>query len=960
MMPFPDPPPGVPEKNPTGVYRFSTSVPAGWKGRRVIIHFGGVESVLALYASGRFVGLSKGSRLPAEFDVTDYLEDGVLQLAAVVIRWSDASFVEDQDHWWMAGIFRSVYLYATESVRINDVFARAVAEPSTLPDEGAWQGVVDGRLDVVVDVGHSGEPRDTLVKLQLHDLSGRAVLSRPPASAVSSDYRLSGFQARFAVKVPKPKLWSSETPHLYRLLVTLEDTKGRVMEATSTRVGFRSVEVRDRQLLINGRPVLIKGANRHEHDPDRGKTVPVERSLQDILLLKQFNFNAVRCSHYPDDPSWYDLCDEYGIYLIDEANIESHHYYDQICRSPRYAQAFLERGMRMVLRDKNHPSIIAWSLGNESGYGPNHDALAGWIRRYDPSRVLHYEGAMHGEWGQGPRDYSAGHSVTDLVCPMYPHWDELEAWAITTQDHRPFIMCEYSHAMGNSNGGLADYFALFEKYHGLQGGFIWEWLDHGIPLTAGNGERYWAYGGDFGDEPNDLNFVTDGLVWPDRVPHPAMYEFKKLAQPVSVECSRPASGRIRVRNRMDFETLAWLAGSWTVTVDGVVVQKGRLPKLKIGPGETSDLEIAIEKPRLQFGEEAWLNVSFRTSREVPWAPKGHEVAWEQFLLGVGKRRQTSRAVSGTLVLERATGFATVKGEEFLLEYDTEGARITRWLWGGRELLTQGPRLNLFRAPTDNDGLKLFPRDSRRMNAKALSRWLDLGLDRVELEVRRAVAKKSGDGSVVISSTHVAGVDGKTLPVTHKQVTTITPDGRLRFENEVRLGKAAADLPRVGVTLSLPGGFEEVEWYGRGPHESYWDRKSGAAVGLYHGTVREQHVPYIMPQENGNKTDVRWLALSIGEGAGLVFTFEEPLEAGVSHFAAHDLFRARHTIDLVERPETIVTIDVHQRGLGTASCGPDTLPQYTIGAGTYRFVYTVAPYAPGRGEPAATVGKLRIL
>ena len=637
QMPFPELPPEVPERNPTGVYRTRFELPADWAGRRIVLHFGGVESVLLLYVNGRFAGMSKGTRVPAEFDVTGYLSPGGNLLAAKVVRWSDGSFLEDQDHWWNAGIYRGVYLVATEDAYIGDVFARGDYDPATRA----------GTLACTVSLGFVRPPRAaSRVEARLYDPSGRPVMREPLGTDVDPDYRASSFIARLSRGFGRVRPWSAEQPDLYRLTVTLKDGAGRVVESTSTRVGFRRVEVRDRELLVNGRAVMIRGVNRHEHHETRGKAVPRETMLADVLLMKRFNINAVRCSHYPDDPYWYELCDEYGLYVWDEADIEAHAYYDQLCRHPRFAAAFLDRGMRMVLRDKNHPCVVVWSLGNESGYGENHDALAGWIRRFDPSRPLHYEGAMHGELTQGIRDWTGGRHASDIVCPMYPALDDVRRWAETTDDRRPMILCEYSHAMGNSNGNLKEYWELFERCRGLQGGFVWEWLDHGIRQTDARGRAYWAYGGDFGDEPNDRNFITDGLVWPDRTPHPAMYELKKLVQPVGVEARSLAARRFRIRNKQHFTGLAWLAGLWDLSVDGRVVKRGRLPRLVAAPGAAMDVTLEYGAPDVRPGEEAFLTFRFVTVRDLPWAPKGHEVAWEQFALPARPKRAARRVAGG--------------------------------------------------------------------------------------------------------------------------------------------------------------------------------------------------------------------------------------------------------------------------------------------------------------------------
>jgi beta-galactosidase len=954
QMPFPNLPPDVPDENPTGVYRTRFDLPADWKGRRVVIHFGGVESVLFLYVNGMFIGLSKGTRVPAEFDITPALVPGSNLVAAKVVRWSDGSFLEDQDHWWNAGIYRDVYLVATDAAYVQDVFARGDYDPAT----------GKGSLAVTVSLGFTSPPDAACkVETRLYDTAGREVLRAPITAEVAPGYRESSFAARMTQALGKVRPWSAEEPNLYRVTVVLHDPAGRIVEATACRIGFRRVEVRDRQLLINGKPVLIRGANRHEHHETLGKAVPRETMLADVLLLKRFNFNAVRTSHYPDDPYWYDLCDEYGLYVWDEADIESHAYYDQLCRHPRFATAFLDRGMRMVLRDKNHPSIVVWSMGNESGYGENHDALAGWIRRFDPSRALHYEGTMRGEWSQRERDWTRGHHASDIVCPMYPHVDDVRKWAETTTDWRPFIMCEYSHAMGNSNGNLREYFDLFAKYKGLQGGFIWEWLDHGIVKKDAAGRSYWAYGGDFGDEPNDRNFITDGLVWPDRTPHPAMFEFKKLAQPIAVEgrdARSVAAGRFRVHNREYFTGLGWITGRWEVSVDGRVVKRGAMPRITAGPGEAMD--VALELPRLDVkpGQEAFITFRFVTARDLRWAPRGHEVAWEQLALpakvvaatGRTTRTPPRRAAAVPIRLTDAAGAITISGDTFRIVIDRANGRIREWTRSGARLLEAGPMGIAWRAPTDNDGLKLFPRDTR----KALTRWLDQGLDKATMSLVRLSAKRSDDGAVVLV-THDLSVDGKPVGLRHEQTLTVLAGGEVKFANEMKLASRLADLPRLGVEIVMAPGFEKALWFGRGPHESYWDRKAGAAIGLYESTVDSLHVPYIMPQENGSRADVRWLALENGNGLGVVFAAVEPLQATASHHTAQDLYRARHTVDLERKPQTRVFLDTRQRGLGTASCGPDTLEEYRISAGTYAWTYWIASYVPGSADPGARAREL---
>ena len=538
QMPWGNARPACPDANPTGLYRHGFEVPAEWNGRRIVLQIGGAESVLYVWVNGHPVGMGKDSRLPQEFDITDFVEWGKKNLlCCAVVKWSDATFIEDQDQWWMGGIFRDVFLYATAPTHIADVFALADLKPD----------LTTGLLTVTTKIGFPGEPEDGWsVEAQLYGPGGAAVFSALLAGPLKAatkhrDHEQAPLgQVVLRAEVPTPSLWSSETPSLYTLTVALYSPAGDVVEATGCRLGFRRVEIGDRELQINGRPVLIRGMNRHEHDPVRGKAITRESMIADIQLMKRFNVNAVRTSDYPNAEAWYDLCDEYGLYLVDEANLESHAFQNEMCRDPAYASAFVERGLRMVERDKNHASVILWSLGNESGYGPNHDAMAGWIRHYDPSRPLFYEPAIWG-WDKtpGPSLYElmgrwgwdrpkSGKPASDIICPMYFPISSLVKWAQfdDPDDRRPLILCEYSHAMGNSNGSLGDYWDAFEAYDGLQGGFIWEWVDHGLAQTTADGRPYFAFGGDFGDKPNDLNFCCDGIVGADRVPHPALWEFK--------------------------------------------------------------------------------------------------------------------------------------------------------------------------------------------------------------------------------------------------------------------------------------------------------------------------------------------------------------------------------------------------------------------------------------------------
>jgi beta-galactosidase len=723
--------------------------------------------------------------------------------------------------------------------------------------------------------------------------------------------------------VPKPHLWSAEAPYLYTLTVTLKTPHGK--EYLRTRIGFRSLKVANRELLINGKAVMIKGVNRHDHSEITGSAVSRADMEKDIRLMKQFNINAVRTSHYPPDPYWLDLCDEYGLYVIDEANIEAHAYHET-CRDPRYTYAFVERVRSMVERDKNHPSIIFWSLGNETGYGPNHDAAAGWVRGADPSRLLHYEGALSPWMGDIIYSPDAGVRVTDVVTAMYSQIDDIVGWAKAEVGDRPFILCEYSHAMGNSNGSLANYWEAFEAYHGLQGGFIWEWIDHGIRQTDAAGQSYWAYGGDFGDVPNDYNFCADGLVWPDRTPHPALYEYKYLIQPVSAKL---LDNRVlRLTSKQDFIDLDWLEGYWELAVDGLPVQSGTLPSLTLKPGAS------IEIPALYIAGdwpgEAFLNLRFYQKTATLWAAAGHEVAWVQLPVAAAPAHHVELAHnfveqhSGSNVLLLRSGTTQVifsQSDGTVIEFSAAGQRI----------ISSGPMLNLWRAATDNDGLRLAPPNPWK---KALDHWKALGLHQIEEQF--VSMKQVAPNSVEVVQR--ASGHGQPDDILYTTRYDVFSSGLLQVTHHIRVSDELRDLPRVGVTWVLDQGYDQLEWYGRGPWENYADRKAAAMIGRYQSTVADQYVPYILPQSHGNKSDVRWVTLTNQSGRGLKVEGLPTLNFSASHFTEQDVFAALHTTDLHPRDEVILHLDYQQRGLGSASCGPDTLPQYQLNATEYRLAY----------------------
>lgn len=983
-MPFIPNPPFVPEDNPTGLYRHTFTMPDDWQERQTFISFDGVESAFYLWLNGLPVGYSQGSRLPAEFDVTPYVRPGENMLAAMVIRWSDGSYLEDQDHWWMAGIYRDVYLYATPKIHIADFFARTELDAEYRDATLKVQAKIDFFNPSPPCAEYTGEIRqpdpnsaEYVVEMQLFDAEQQPVFDAPVMQPVLP-FDWSMTRVNFKKQVANPRKWSAETPYLYTLVLHLKNKDGDTLEVESCKIGFRQVEIKGRELLINGQPVLMKGVNRHDHHDTHGKTITEELMMADIKLMKQFNLNAVRTAHYPNAERFYELCDEYGLYVIDEANIEAHALYNQLCHNPDWTHAFVERGQRMVERDKNHPSIIMWSLGNESGYGPNHDALAGWIRGADPTRPLHYEGAisqyavmLNGQAGfeltgpstpeqeeQARRDgWEVGHLVTDVVCPMYPTVAHIIAYAREPANTRPLIMCEYAHSMGNSTGNLKEYWNAIESNYGLQGGFIWDWVDQGLLKVDEQGRQYWAYGGDFGDTINDRNFCINGLIWPDRTPHPAMYEYKKVLQPVSISHEQLVMSKeelpitkyqLLITNKQYFTDLSDYRATWEIAIDGQIMHHSALPLPNIPPGDTQPVQLALPDMDVPPGAESYLTVRFVLAHNTPWAEAGHEVAWEQFKLPITSPNPQPLLPEKMpeLVLSQSVDQAVVSGSNFELCFDAAAGKITSFTFGEIPVLSNGPELNVWRAATDNDIAIIAPEDRR-----PLPKWLKAGLNRLECAVERIEIEQPQPQVVRITTWTISQAPGCDDSINHQQTTTIYGSGDVVIENTVEANIEADTLPRIGLKMQMPPGFEQLTWYGRGPHENYIDRNAGAPVGQYGGAVDEQYVPYIFPQENGNKTDVRWAALTNDAGIGLLATGDQPLEISASHFTADDLHQANHTNELKRRDEVTLNLDIKQLGLGGASCGPGVLPQYLVKPGVYQFTVRLRPFATDEENPA---------
>ena len=907
QMPWENLPPNVPEENPTGVYRRIFGLEKDWTERKTILHFDGVESVFWVYLNGQEVGYAKDTRTSTEFDISPFLKDGENQLTIIVVKWSDASFIEDQDHWWMAGIYRDVYLRSVPENSISDLFANA-----SLDDK-----YENGKLNLKFHANFKDSSEDWKYNCQLYDVDGKAVLNSPVETDTKGS-SLSWYPAstdpqhtkgEITIDIPSPEQWSAESPYLYTLTVSLVNPDGKVIDATGIKIGFRNIEIKNRELLINGQPVLINGVNRHDHDDTHGKTVSVELMKRDLDLMKQFNFNAIRTSHYPNAPEFYDLCDEYGFYVIDEANIEHHAFYNDLCSNPQWATAFVDRAVGMVERDKNHPCIYAWSLGNESGCGENHAAMAGWIRHFDPSRTIHYEGASHNAYYNKIDNLNM--ATTDFIAPMYAAVDACIDWVKNQKDPRPFILCEYSHAMGNSNGNLKEYFEVFEKYHGLQGGFVWEWIDHGIKQVDENGTEYWAYGGDFGDEPNDSNFCADGLVWPDRTPHPAMFEYKKLAQPLKISAIDVAQGRFEIFNKNYFIDLSYLEIVWELKVDGKVIQSGTMPMPAIAPRQKEEIKLNIDK----INDNSYLRLSFRRTSDTLWSKVGEEIAWEQF-------KMPFKAINNSSI---QTSFELNPGSNFenILELNNlPSATVSSSIW---------------RAPTDNDGIKnMIKADDE---SRVLNVWVKKGVDKSKTTVE---SSKFEDGKLLISQI----VECRETAINHKQVYSPLPGGAILVENTFDVPEDLSDLPRIGVVLDLPGNLDKVEYFGLGPYENYIDRKAGVWFDQFKDTVDNMYTPYILPQENGSRCEVSWTSLRDADGNGIMIIAPETMQFTVSRFSAQQMYEAKHTNELKSENCVYLYLDYAQRGLGTRSCGPDTMDKYKLSSGIFHFDFIMLPVKAG--------------
>jgi len=907
-------PPEIPHSfNPVSSYRTNFTIPENWNNRQTNIVFGGVRSNIYVWVNGQFVGYSEDAKLPAEFNITKYLKNGENVLACQVYRWSDGAYLECQDMWRVSGFERDVYLTSAPGIQIRDFWAR--------PELDDQYTDATFKLDVELSnlTGKSTGKHSVTVEL----MDGKTKIAQSTKEVDASNNKKIPVYLETAVK--NPKKWTAETPDLYTMLITLKDAKGQVIEVTTHKIGFRKVEIKGGQLLVNGRAIYIKGTNRHEHDMISGHYIPKEVMLQDIRMFKEFNINTVRTSHYPNDPYWYELCDQYGIYVIDEANIESHgmgYGAESLAKDTAWGPMHMERTVRMVERDKNHASVIIWSLGNEAGDGINFEKTSAWIHSRDKSRPVHYERA--GEQAH-----------TDIICPMYPGIDYLSRWAKKTND-RPLIMCEYVHAMGNSVGGVKDYWDVIYSNPQLQGGSVWDWVDQGFLEKDKNGVDYFTYGGDYGPKnvPSDGSFNCDGLVRPDRMPQPQLWEIKKVYQYFNVKPVDIKSGKVEIVNLYDFTNLNKYDVKWYLTNGITNLAQGDLSPLDIKPRTSKNITLNIPAFKVNPGEEYFINFKVTTKTPTDLLPKGFEVAWEQIQIPLepAARKAFDLTKMAELKTTENGDLINIGNPEFKLAFNKATGLIDSYSFKGKTLIQRGPKSNFFRPPTENDY-----RDDLRNWKKA---GLDKLTDKVEKVSWKALDSKSVQVDCEISKLNPAGEKVIATNYTY----TVFSNGEIHINAHFLPDSKVKVMAKAGLQMQIPLDFENVTYFGLGPIETYPDRRACGKVALYESKVKDMYFYFVVPGESGNRSDVRYATLTDKNGTGLYIEGTKPFNFSTYQYEDEVIVKARHINELQKANFFTVNMDDAQNGLGTATCGPGVLDKYKVHGEPVDYTIILKPIA----------------
>ncbi|WNH11967.1 glycoside hydrolase family 2 TIM barrel-domain containing protein [Thalassobellus suaedae] len=944
--------------NPVGHYIKSFEADKSWKDKDVILHFGGVSSAFYVWVNGEFVGYSEDTRLPSEFDITKHIKDGINKIAVKVYRWSDGSYLEAQDHWRMSGIEREVYLQALPKVRLSDFTIR------TELDENYENALLQIRPEFIANiadkyvekVGHFGDaPLNTKVdewtlSTQLIDTNGNPVgdVTNTKLKKYFGEIYPQRDNVPFALietKVKAPKKWSADSPYLYTLLFTLKDDKGNAIQYTSTKVGFRTLKIDERgRFLVNGNPVKMIGVNRHDHHMKNGKSVSRADMEADVKLLKQFNFNAVRTSHYPNDPYFYDLCDTYGIYVMDEANLETHGTRGKLSNVPEWSNAFLERVVRMVERDKNHPSIVIWSLGNESGMGPNHATMAGWIKEMDPTRYIHYEGAQgdatDARYKKNYFDLGKGNPTdskwVDMLSRMYPQPQELQDLIDDTSfDKRPVLMCEYAHAMGNSLGNMQTYWDVVYKNDRALGGYIWDWIDQGILKKDENGTEFLAYGGDFGDMPNSGSFCLNGIIAADRTPKPEIYECKKVNQPVVISEVNGLNGEFEILNRHHAIDLSKYDLVWELSKNGTEVQSGTLTSLTTKPNQIDKIRIPFKTQKAASDDVFFINIKGKLKNNTLWANKGYVVFEEQFQLPFEVKKSKEKIEKQpSVVVDETSDNIIVNNKSMHVEVDKNSGLISSYKFKGTEFFKSPLKLNFWRPETENDAAyrKAKKQTNERDWMKAGDSFIVEKVEVISAEVGKAIVKIEG----VIENPKTAIY----------LVYNIFGNGEVQVDYTSRINQNAPNIPRIGMQFDIANTYKNITYFGKGPQANYQDRQTGAFVNIYKGDANTMSYGYVVPEEYGNHMDTRWFKVQNNSGKGLLVTGATPLNFSVLPFSFNNIETAKHTNELINRDILTVNIDHIQMGVGgdnTWSFRAEPHEQFRVKPGVYIYTYTLIPF-----------------
>ena len=893
LYPFPVNPPYVPDENPTGIYKKTITLDEQWLQKDTILKFHGVDSAFDVWVNGDHAGFGKVSRLPSEFNITDLVKAGDNDITVRVYKLSDGTYLEDQDMWWLSGIYRDVELINEERSAVLDLQVEATLDDSYR----------NGLLTSKIRMKQAG----INLKWQL-SYKGEAVLAGEAVSEEKEVY--------VKAEIPEVHKWTAETPELYEFTVVTDK------QEVAVRCGFRRIEIKDKNFYVNNQVILLNGVNHHDYNPKEGRTVTKEQMEADLRLMKQYNINAVRCSHYPANEYFYDLCDEYGLYVINEADLECHGFewvenYTWITDDETWKDAYVDRSVRMVKRDRNHPSIIMWSMGNESAFGCNFRSAAQAIRELDDTRLIHYEGDFEAE-------------VTDVYSTMYTRLKGLKEIAeYEVKGDKPHVMCEYGHAMGNGPGGLKAYQDMYRKYKRLQGGFLWEWYDHGIH-TVENDKEYYKYGGNYGDFPTNGNFCIDGILMPDRTPSPGMEEYKQIIAPIEITAVEGSMRKIQIQNYYDFLDLSTVTLHWEVKAEELTVQEGIVEELSIAPHESKVITLPIVPFELQANTDYYLNLTVCQKEDKIYAPAGHEIKKVQIPMEIRRDEFAVRETADKLKVTKTQGVLTVENSQVTVKFSTVFGRLLSFGKGGKEYLTAGPRMNVYRATIDND---MYKKDN----------WMNKYFIQKPVEETEYVNCQEAEDKVIVQIGTFFSCFNQSWGFECDYTYEIYSCGQMKIEIQgkaVQRGKLEPPfLPRIGIIMKGNKEFQKAMWYGMGPGESYVDSKAASVMGIYENTVDGMMTDYVFPQENGHRESVKWFCIGDGED-GMLCRMEDKLGLNLANYTDESLEKAQHPFEIEKADEVIIHLDYRHSGLGSNSCGEEQLEENKVKLQDFAMAFTL--------------------